>query len=232
MSGKNTKASQRRAAKAKQRQRKIKRATAIRRNNVHLYDSGMNRKNLKLDGRKITNRLKGEDETLTNESVLKGLRESTTIVVPVHGAVEVLSRLESEDKVDVSEHEELISEFDRLVVRFIEDINVIATLINSGSEPADYAELLLDTTYTLTDLFEETIPELMEKVLKPLQAVIEIAVSEYRVEGESDIEFSARMHNERCAKVVPKYKTTLEDSAESPEPLVIEDVEEAGPTEC
>lgn len=233
MSSKNTKASQRRAAKAKQRQRKIKRAQASRRNNVHLYDSEnfnftpeevIRRAQLIADGK-----AKSKGDELTNEGILKGLREATNIIVPVHGAVEVLHRLASEDKVNIEHKAEVVNEFDESVVKFVEDINAITTLISKGHQPEDYIELIVGNTTLLAKMFEEDIPALMEELLKPYQEIIELGVKEYKLEGESDIEFSARMHNERCVVVSPLYKTEIEDLSE---PLTIPDVEGCGPTEC
>jgi hypothetical protein len=184
-------------------------------------------------------------KALTNIEVLTGINEMIPVLGGVHGGIEIVTRLSDMKKYDILPHQaEMIEAFDRKVISISEDIHAMYEFINAEKQVEDYMPIFIHYIDTLADVVQFAIPELMEGLLQPIEALINEYVNEHKAEGEHSSAFGARVSDERIVRIAPEYRTMrpLEDflpdaDAEGeaePTPLVgeLQKVDEAGALEA
>lgn len=228
MSSKNTNLAKRKQAKIKQRQRKIKKANNLNKViNQQPVDMTPN-----MDMNYLVEKAKQLSDSgvghspLTKEEVLKALREGVAVTIPVHGSIEVISRLEEEGKFNLTPHHDLVEELDSFVARFTEEVNLITGLIANNTTMEEISDLVIGTLISLGTATQETFTRVYEEILKPNQSILEEGVEAYLLEGETFEEITFRLHQERAIREYPKYKTAPV-TEEVEEVLTIEDAEDS-----
>lgn len=147
-------------------------------------------------------------EKLNNIEVLKGINQMIPILGNIHGVVEVTSKLVDMKKTTLTAEEQgMIDEYDRKVVGIAEDIHAIFEFINKEQEVEEYIEIFMHYTDLLAEVTEFSIPELMEKVLRPREEIINEYVREHKHDGEDNYTFGMRLHGERITRVQALYRT-------------------------
>jgi len=145
---------------------------------------------------------------LTNLNVIQGMHKMIPVFAVTHGSLEIVSDLVLEKRFTLdAEQIDLIENFDRNVVRIVENINAIYDLIDAGKKPFDYIEIYTDYPNTMAELSTIQIPDMHSLLLKPNQAAVDQYVKEHRLEGESQEGLSVRLHEKRMETVGPKYRT-------------------------
>jgi hypothetical protein len=153
-------------------------------------------------------------QEMTNNEVLKGIREMIPVLGGIHGGIEVACRLVDEKKLELLPHQaEIVENFDRKVVAVSEDIHAMYEFMEAGQTPDDYMSIFIHYIDILAEMVQFSIPEALEQLLSPIEDLVNEYVKEHRQEGETSVEFGMRISDERIDRVAPLYRTTqaLED---------------------
>ena len=93
-------------------------------------------------------------------------------------------------------------------MRFTENVNAIIEMIDANQEPEVFAELVMDLTDGLSDMFL-TMNDQVMSVLEKHAAEVETFAVEHRSEGQTVDEQMKELHCQRMERVAPMYRTPL-----------------------
>ena len=152
-------------------------------------------------------KLQPTDQEFTNKDVAAMISESIPPLVRLHSGIEILDRLAKEGSVQLPpEHLAIITEFDKLITRFNENVEACITMMDVGREPADYMVIIQDLTDNLMDLMMDYRDALIG-IMEGYTEAIEEYAKEHRGEEEPMYDFMLKLHTQRMVTVFPLYRT-------------------------
>lgn len=139
---------------------------------------------------------------------LKGVSESLDQMIKVHAGITVYLKLADEGRFVVTpEHTQLIEEYEREVVRMVENVDAIVLLDQAKKVPEDYVEIVLDTTDAIRNLMV-ILQQPVYDMLMPQQMEVDRYATEHLPTGMSVVEYMRTLHEDRIKVVGPSYQTT------------------------
>lgn len=154
-------------------------------------------------------KLEPENTEFTNKDIAQMIAESIPPITRTHAGVEVLARLAKEGVIELTEENHaLIVEYDKVVVKFNEDVDAVIMLMEAKKEPEEFMELVAHLTDMLMDLmttYREPVIELIESHSEK----VEEYVKEHRAEDQSMDDYMTLLHTQRAAEIYPLYRTGL-----------------------
>ena len=155
-------------------------------------------------------KLRADPEGFTNKETLQMISDSIPPIQGIHSAVETIEILMAEGKVELGETDKTtITEFDKIVVRFVEDVDTICVFVEQRHEPMAYADILLDFTNLVQTIFSDCYPILVG-ILEQHQTLIDEYAAEHGAK-EDAFKFAEKLHTARMSRIFPLYKTKLAD---------------------
>lgn len=154
-------------------------------------------------------KLEPQNTEFTNKDIAQMIAESIPAITRTHAGVEVVSRLAKEGVIKLGDDDQaLIVDYDKIVVKFNEDVDAVITLMEAKKEPEEYMDLVSHLTEMLMELmttYREPVIELIESHKEK----VEEYVKEHRDESVSMDEYMTQLHTQRAAEIYPLYRTGL-----------------------
>lgn len=154
-------------------------------------------------------KLEPENTEFTNKDIAQMIAESIPPITRTHAGVEVLARLAKEGVIELTEENRaLIVDYDKVVVKFNEDVDAVIMLMEAKKEPEEFMELVAHLTDMLMDLMT-TYREPVIQLIESHSEKVEEYVKEHRAEDQSMDDYMTLLHTQRAAEIYPLYRTGL-----------------------
>ncbi|EBV8434229.1 hypothetical protein AVA65_08265 [Salmonella enterica subsp. enterica serovar Minnesota] len=154
-------------------------------------------------------KLEPTNTEFTNKDVAQMIAESIMPIARTHAGVEVVTRLAKEGTITLSpEADAVIVEYDKIVVKFNEDVDAVIALMEAKKEPEEYMELIQHLTEMLMELMS-TFREPMIDLIENFKDLVEEYAKEHRPEGMSMDDYMMQLHTQRAEVIFPLYRTGL-----------------------
>jgi len=142
---------------------------------------------------------------LDRTKLISGFNSTAVIATQLHASAEVITVLESEKKVVLTEQDqELLVQLDKAVVALCEDIQAIKLLDQAGKKPEEYIDIVLHTSQLANDLMFELRPGMIA-LMDRYDAFVETYAKEHRSADMPMEVYMEQLHNRRIARVAPLY---------------------------
>jgi len=153
-----------------------------------------------------------------NLEVTKQILGIVEMFAPIHSAVEVAEILKNEGKIEFTPAiQELVDNFDRLIVQIAEDMTAIRILMDEGQTMDDFVEIYVHLFDNVTECMHFHARPVFEELLKPNQAMIEEYTKEHKEPGTTDMNYAFELHDQRIARIQHLYRTIAQvEVPESP----------------
>lgn len=159
-------------------------------------------------GKKKKSKTAGKPKDLTNKSVMENISHVIVAITKAHAGVSVFCSLADEKRFVITEEEqEIINDFDRIVVKITEDVDVISTHIEADQKPDDYMGIFVDYTHLVAQLYQDHFPIVVD-MLKVHGPAMDLYYQEHRG-GREVFDYMMQLHCKRMETVVPMYATKL-----------------------
>ena len=168
-----------------------------------------------------SNEGKSIEEGIDRIKFLKGVSESLDQMVKVHSGIAVYMILSKEGRFVISdEHTALIAEYEREVVRMVENVDAIVLLDQAKKSPEDYVEIVLDVTDTIRTMMV-ILQQPVYDMLIPQQEEIDRYATEHLPTGLNVMEYMRILHETRTKEVAHLYQTESGMSAKEIADMVL-----------
>lgn len=161
------------------------------------------------EGARLKRRAKiGEipDTIITGAELLQGINDTITVAVKSHSGIVVYLKMVEEKRFELTEENRaFIENFERKLVEFSEDVNVVITLHEAGRKPDEYVEILLATIDVMHELV--TLAPEAAKLAETQRDIIEQYVTEHIPTGVDMYSYMSMLHEERINAVRELYAT-------------------------
>ena len=159
-------------------------------------------------GKKKKVRTGGKPKELTNKAVMENISHVIVAITKAHAGVVVFCALADEKRFVISEEEQkIIDDFDNIVVKITEDVDVISTHIEADQKPDDYMGIFVDYTHLVAKLYQDHFPILVD-MLKVHGPAMDLYYHEHRA-GVEVFDYMMQLHCKRMETVVPLYATKI-----------------------
>ena len=143
-----------------------------------------------------------------NLEVTKQILGIVELFAPIHSAVEVAEILKNEGKIEFTPAlQELVDNFDRLIVHIAEDMTAIRILMDEDQTMDDFVEIYVHLFDNVTECMHFHARPVFDELLKPNQAAIEEYTKEHKEPGTTDMNYAFELHDQRIARVQHLYRT-------------------------
>lgn len=167
---------------------------------------------------------KGEipEVNLSRTDFLRAIHETLDQVIKMHGGIAVYMILsEDESRFQVTpENAARIEEYERSVVRLVENVDAVVMLDQAKKLPEDYVELVIDMADVMRDLMV-ILHKPTYEMLKRKELEINRYITEHLPTGVDVFEYTRQLHEERIKQVGPLYVTTTGVSAKEVAEMVL-----------
>ena len=205
-------AARKKNSKDKQRKERVARQTATAMfNKDHPKASHKSVYDLIEEGARIKRKQNlGEDVpvSITGKELIQGISDTISVSVKAHSGLIVYMKMIEEGRFALTPEAQTLQEtYEKALVLFAEDVNVVITLHEAKHEPEEYTDILLhivDTMNTLVTLSQDVIT-----LAESQREIIETYVQEHKPAELDMISYMSQLHEERMNVVRPLYATSI-----------------------
>lgn len=175
----------------------------------------------------------GEEPTElpTGSQLIQAISDMITVSVKMHSGIALFQRLAAEGRFEpTQEQKELIEGYEKKLVEFAEDVNVVITLHEAGHTPEEYIEITLhiaDVMHSLVGEFGDNIVA----VSVSQRDIIEAYVTEHKPAEIDMYAYMTSLHEGRMDEIRELYATDhskelLQDFKDQAELMKASDVDD------